>query len=800
MGHPQPMTPSWADGDAGRSGGGESVKAPRLSHRHAAQSRPEHPLVVDSPVGTSFHHSDKSGHLSRLRTAPGPPTSIFGEMFGEGRVDPDGGGDVSGGARHLQPRGFQHRQGTGELLGWGGVGSGGGAVGSGSGFFVTWRQTAAFLAIVLMVTVLLLAEPDSGGGGGTVDCDGEITGVGAVAAVTFARMFGTCEKLKSRMTKSVATQESRALSTREKTQEHGCCEGSSIRDGGGGSGGGGTDAPVHDRETESDATTSLATRAAAAATIPPEPGGQPASPSPPPPPPPTAPPGSPRVALVQIPKTGSTSYKRLLPQILPPGAILMYDTENCYRWVVAQKPVLDAKAQGIDIVSTTLLREPRSHVLSMFMQCYQNTYKKAEYSTAFHRNASGDFGGDAEMQELSRRVNSFRAWITNFAAWNRGDQDFQCYVPINLQARQLTCPGDRATDEPYAPAPVIDSYQSAWYVASTDPDPQDGNLAGALAALDEISVTGVLDALEETACMVHYKVTGGVLHPGCECGSSDGGGGAPSEAVSMEAKRPVMAYHERHGLDTLHYDVLPDDLQEMVDAVTRVDDEVYRAAVQRLLIEVGRVESATGKIILCAPRRKTLEQLASSPRFTPAYPPSAAFQVLGEEHGAAAKAAMRAQRSVILAQRNRLIASEAGRVMEMANGEEHTGREEQGAREEQTERDEGAETQTETETEAGIVVGTETEIGVETWPEVSFDDRDGKGRSSHVERETKSLGTKAKSSSTNTRKSSSYSKSSKLSSSGRVKSPAKSAAKPSTKSPAKSTRSRRGATYGIKLF
>ena len=172
-----------------------------------------------------------------------------------------------------------------------------------------------------------------------------------------------------------------------------------------------------------------------------------------------------------------------------------------------------------------MFRDPREHVLSQFSHCFANPHGAASMSPlwGFPRGNKGDTPKLGWMNGLNK-------WLKHFGEnWHREDGYFNCFNPINMQARYLTCGAkDEVKDKeihtgaerwgtPDDPGRAV-WFQSAHYLGANDEAEPD--LEKLIRRLDSMQVVGVTEAMKATACLLEYQ-SRGTVHPQCECGSDE---------------------------------------------------------------------------------------------------------------------------------------------------------------------------------------------------------------------------------------------------------------------------------------
>jgi hypothetical protein len=230
-----------------------------------------------------------------------------------------------------------------------------------------------------------------------------------------------------------------------------------------------------------------------------------------------------------------------------------------------------------DAFHLMMLRSPRAHVMSQFLECKYDWWGKAvTQNTAFPHSLDDDLG--------------FAVWLDHFWPPRAYDcdcadmadcdclreDDFNCYNPHNMQSRSLTCSGTG----PYNSHHVA---QDTGIVPSAQE---------AVANLGKIEWVGIVELYDESLCLFFYKVEGR-LRDHCAC----------------ERSNPER-HHNDHGVPPHDVESQAKAVLQLVDRITAVDQVVYRAAVHRVVNELRVLEKKAGVQILCPGRMEDLRRTA----------------------------------------------------------------------------------------------------------------------------------------------------------------------------------------------
>ena len=290
------------------------------------------------------------------------------------------------------------------------------------------------------------------------------------------------------------------------------------------------------------------------------------------------------VSFMHVPRTGGATLRFTAPQLGVP----ITGEERCYKYVHRER-----------MINAALFRDPREHVLSQFSHCFANPHGAASMSPlwGFPRGNKGDTPKLGWMNGLSK-------WLKHFGEdWRREDGYFNCFNPINMQARYLTCGAkDEVKDKaigtgaerwgtPDDPGRAV-WFQSAHYLGANDAAEPD--LDKVIRRLDSMQVVGVTEAMKATTCLIEYH-SRGTVHPQCECGSDDSK--FPWKEERNEAYQPYA------------FADISEKNRELVMNVTRADRLVHRYAVKRLIRDSMRAEEKMGKKFLCSATRRALDAI-----------------------------------------------------------------------------------------------------------------------------------------------------------------------------------------------
>mmetsp|Transcript_14902 Transcript_14902/g.38459 ORF Transcript_14902/g.38459 Transcript_14902/m.38459 type:complete len:788 (-) Transcript_14902:128-2491(-) len=292
------------------------------------------------------------------------------------------------------------------------------------------------------------------------------------------------------------------------------------------------------------------------------------------------------VALVHIPKAGGTSLLALMNKsasISDFGGNGWFDPDFTGKW---EQCFSHVRTKDNFVVS--MVRSPRAHVLSQFLECRYDTWGKqaTEYKN-FPRAAS-------EQED-------FVSWLSTFTSeWKNETGDYGCYNPWNMQARALLChepqwfppPLSKGTDPcDLKPMSMVSSVHHLWSDGIKDREP---SFVNSVTAMNELAFVGVVELYEESWCLMEYQLTGQL-----------------PDACSCERYHELVIPKETHNVPADHMRVedQPASVIQAVDSLTHADSQLYHHAVSRLLTTLAVAQKATGRHLFCSQRiRRQLEK------------------------------------------------------------------------------------------------------------------------------------------------------------------------------------------------
>lgn len=266
-----------------------------------------------------------------------------------------------------------------------------------------------------------------------------------------------------------------------------------------------------------------------------------------------------RFKIHHIPKTAGTSLYHELKSL---GLGTFPVHESCME---------PHRLRGADAINMIMLRLPVSHVLSLFMHCKYYQWARAPSSS----NRTPAF---IDRQAMARWQRPSLAGLDGFLrhyldAGTLPTERFGCYDPRDMQARALTCsdPRNWATHRLQQPG-ANDAAAAVAAVGSTA----------------SLQLVGLTEFFHESICLVIDRL-GRPLPSMCDCASPN--------ATTM--RRQHVRY--THGVPRIEQPErrLSNATRQLVAALTRADERVYAAGVERMVRDLVDLEARTATRVLC---------------------------------------------------------------------------------------------------------------------------------------------------------------------------------------------------------
>lgn len=256
-----------------------------------------------------------------------------------------------------------------------------------------------------------------------------------------------------------------------------------------------------------------------------------------------------------------------------------------------------------------LFREPRSHVLSQYLECRYDTWGEEvteRYDTEL-RAQNKDLAQGGEMFPRSHKEDfykDFDLWVDHFYRLKEDGThgpkgDFGCYNPWNMQVRQMSCSmltirGTNGGGGMAGPHHI-------------NPDPSRISLKDANASTSLLSVAMITEMYAESFCVLLFNIGNPGFPKWCSIEVQSSG--------TDECIKIPYEHHSSHGVPRhSHNDVLAETTAK-VDAVTRDDVLLYISAAFKCMRAIAQIESKTGKKVLCESKKHAMLQIFSQRNF-----------------------------------------------------------------------------------------------------------------------------------------------------------------------------------------
>lgn len=279
--------------------------------------------------------------------------------------------------------------------------------------------------------------------------------------------------------------------------------------------------------------------------------------------------GGNQVTLIHIPKTGGTTFEmdlQNLDQIYSQGKDFLkrqnitfttsstLDGNFC---VKSNEKCYYEMYQSRDF-NVIIFRNPRDHVHSQYLEIKYDTWgKRIVYGTAFPIDIPEKIGFDIWLDHF------------NISVWGKTEvTDYNAYNPINMQARYITCRHQGHHIE--IPTGIA--------VENRLP-----RMDQAYKNLKTMDLVGITEFYPEFLCVFLYRAFQR-LPARCNC-----------RAYPLL----VPTHHATHNIPRHSWMRLYQNVTAKIDEMTKLDRELYRAAIVRFLRDVRKVEAMTKVQILC---------------------------------------------------------------------------------------------------------------------------------------------------------------------------------------------------------
>jgi hypothetical protein len=283
------------------------------------------------------------------------------------------------------------------------------------------------------------------------------------------------------------------------------------------------------------------------------------------------------ISHVHIPKTAGISIQRELAKVFPGANIASW--EEYYSEFPRQWPAGQV---------VTMLRNPRAHVFSQFLECkYDEWGRMVTNFTAFPRTTSDEL--------------DFNVWLNTFSLNSISGEadDYGCYNPLNMQTRYLA--NERSEElrkdpkqRPFRHKHPVFPAHHAFGHHDVLPSPEK-----ALINLVSSSWFGITELFHESLCLLQYQASNGKesdFLTACEC------------KIDAHHESGISESHESHNVPEHDVNALSTSTKDTIDKLTGRDAFFYSHALGIFILRIRKMERDTGISVLCKDRLRMLRE------------------------------------------------------------------------------------------------------------------------------------------------------------------------------------------------
>jgi hypothetical protein len=259
---------------------------------------------------------------------------------------------------------------------------------------------------------------------------------------------------------------------------------------------------------------------------------------------------------MHIPKTAGISFALDLLRLFP-NEVGIYSHEKTYLQM--------SNLKGPTGHIVTLLRQPRSHVLSQFYECKSDP--------VWHPTP----------HKLDHFYNNFSTWLQTFDG-GKNKEDLNCYHPLDMQTRCFSMSESQAMGCHHLPA--------SWNLMSAQQQHKARvhQLTLAVENMERCFFVGLLERYQESVCLLYGKLfVGRPLPKFCNCDD-------------RAAWNSFQLWHSEESHSVKHHsisEVVPNDMRLVDDLITN-DVILYKIATERFNREIRKLERSSGVRISCS--------------------------------------------------------------------------------------------------------------------------------------------------------------------------------------------------------
>lgn len=256
-----------------------------------------------------------------------------------------------------------------------------------------------------------------------------------------------------------------------------------------------------------------------------------------------------------------------------------------------------------------LFREPRSHVLSQYLECRYDTWGKEvteRYDTEF-RAQNKDLAQSGEMFPRSHKEDfykDFDLWVDHFYRLKEDGThgiigDFNCYNPWNMQVRQMSC--SRLRPRGAKGANVMGGPHHIYS------DPSRISLKDANESTSLLSVAMITEMYAESFCVLLFNIGNPGFPKWCSIEVESNG--------TDECLKVPFEHHSSHGVPRHSQDDVLAETTAKVDAITGDDVLLYISAAFKCMRAIAQIERKTERKVLCESKKHAMLQIFSQRNF-----------------------------------------------------------------------------------------------------------------------------------------------------------------------------------------